>query len=509
QVVLAAALCTKAGKPLVSRQFIDMPRSRIEGLLASFPKLMSTGQQHTTIDTEAIRYVYQPMDTLYMVLITNRQSNIVQDIGTLQLFARATTDVCGGGSVQEMVVLEHCFELLCAFDEIINLGLRENISMAQLKTIMEMESQEEKIQDIIEKNKEKEAKEELKRRAKQFDMQRKEANRRGGSGSGSFANSISSFTNTMKSAYSPLEPTISTFDNEPSSSKPTIKGRGMKLGGKKDKATSGLFSQEAELAEQLESKLQLEEEAPVADIYKSDVHIEVVEHISAVVGREGGVEALEIKGELTLLVADPDKSNLSLQVQLGDDSNMQIKTHPHVDKKRFQNNAILALKDASRSFPINQPVGLFKWRLVSQDDACLPLSINCWPSATGDGKTEVNIEYELESDDLQLKDVVISIPLPSGVTPIVGNVDGDYAINSRMGVLEWQLPLIDRTNKSGCLEFTAPVDDAEAFFPVEVAFQASTPFCDVDITDVALTSDGSTVEFSKMFSLTTDDYRIV
>lgn len=52
-----------------------MQRSRIEGLLASFPKLTSAGQQHTTVETEHVRFVYQPLDDLFMVLITNRQVN--------------------------------------------------------------------------------------------------------------------------------------------------------------------------------------------------------------------------------------------------------------------------------------------------------------------------------------------------------------------------------------------------------------------------------------------------
>lgn len=41
-VLLAAAVCTKSGKALVSRQFIEMERARIEGLLSAFPKLMSS-----------------------------------------------------------------------------------------------------------------------------------------------------------------------------------------------------------------------------------------------------------------------------------------------------------------------------------------------------------------------------------------------------------------------------------------------------------------------------------
>ncbi len=73
---------------LVSRQFMDMSRIRIEGLLAAFPKLVGSGKQHTYVETENVRYVYQPMETLFLLLVTNKQSNILEDLETLRLISK-------------------------------------------------------------------------------------------------------------------------------------------------------------------------------------------------------------------------------------------------------------------------------------------------------------------------------------------------------------------------------------------------------------------------------------
>lgn len=148
QVVLAASICTRGGKAVLSRQFRPIPRSRIEGLLASFPKLADSSTQHTTVEADNVRYVYQPLDELFLLLITNRQSNILQDIDSLHLFAQVVTTVCTKG-LDEREILRNAYELLSAFDELVTLGYRENLSIGQIKTFLEMESHEERIQEII------------------------------------------------------------------------------------------------------------------------------------------------------------------------------------------------------------------------------------------------------------------------------------------------------------------------------------------------------------------------
>jgi coatomer subunit delta len=146
-VVILSAVTSKSGKALFARQFTEMTRVRVEGLLSAFPKLMDTSSQRTYVETESVRYVYQPMEKLYLLLITNKSSNIIEDLDTLQLLSVIIKDKIE--TISEEEVLKNAYELMFAFDEVINLGYREYLALDQVNTILEMDSHEEALQKLI------------------------------------------------------------------------------------------------------------------------------------------------------------------------------------------------------------------------------------------------------------------------------------------------------------------------------------------------------------------------
>lgn len=118
---------------LLSRQFVEANRMRVEGLLAAFPKLVADsgagGKQHTYAETDSIRYVYAPLESsMYLVLITNRGSNIIEDLDTLRLLAKVISEQLSGMPITEEAVTGRAFELIFAFDEVISAGGYREVS---------------------------------------------------------------------------------------------------------------------------------------------------------------------------------------------------------------------------------------------------------------------------------------------------------------------------------------------------------------------------------------------
>lgn len=143
-VVISASICSKSGKILIARQFVAINRLKMEEYMANFPKLIESGRQCTHIETDVIRYVYVPIDKLFLVLITNKDSNIIEDLEVLRQLNQVVVHHCNQ-NIDEKLVLKKAFDLILSFDDVITLGYRESVQMSQLEAYLEMDSTDERI----------------------------------------------------------------------------------------------------------------------------------------------------------------------------------------------------------------------------------------------------------------------------------------------------------------------------------------------------------------------------
>ncbi|KAL6785788.1 COPD1 [Auxenochlorella protothecoides x Auxenochlorella symbiontica] len=513
-VVLAAGIVTKSGKALVSRQFLDMTRIRIEGLLAAFPKLVGQGKQHTYVETENVRYLYQPLESMYLVLVTNKASNILEDLETLRLCGKVVPEYVHG--LEEEAVSEAAFNLIFAFDEIISLGYKENVTVGQVVQNTEMESHEEKLHKMIIASKIAETRETMQRKAGEIEKKKMEAGRgsaRGRPGEG-------------PPAY-PSAPAASGAggfgESRPALPRPGLGGSrgeaGLGASRPKKGMQLGKGGQAKDLLASLKAEGEAVEDAPSAHAPPSlagprvgatasdPVFVSVEETLSVVLSKDGGMQSLEVQGSMSLQVGEGADARLRLALT-GDaaQQGFQFKTHPNIDKGLYASQNVLGLRDAARPFPIGAPLGVLKWRFQTDDEAAAPLSINCWPSVSG-GESYVNIEYQSQVP-FDLHGVQISIPVPAGGAPQVNQLDGDWRYDARKGHLVWSIELIDASNAAGALEFVVPAADPSAFFPVEVSFTANKTMCDIGIAEVTAVEGDAPVKFGTRSLLTTDEYVI-
>ncbi|KAH0654257.1 hypothetical protein KY289_031935 [Solanum tuberosum] len=525
-VVLAASIISKSGKALISRQFVDMSRIRIEGYLAAFPKLVGTGKQHTYVETENVRYVYQPIESLYLLLVTNKQSNILEDLETLRLLSKLVPEY--SFSLDEEGVCRTAFELIFAFDEVISLGHKENVTVAQVKQYCEMESHEEKLHKLVLQSKINETKDVMKRKASEIDKSKIERNRgeKGGfmslqsMGSGRMDTGFGSDTNLSSLGGSGsgfgASIDVDSFSTK-SKGRPAAsatgppKGLGMQLG-KTQRTNQFLESLKAEGEVIVEDvRPSIGQSKPAAPPPTDPVTLTVEEKINVTLKRDGGISNFNVQGTLSLQILNQEDGLIQVQIETSGNPAIHFNTHPNINKELFSNENILGLKEPSRPFPANQSgdgVSLLRWRMQSADESILPLTINCWPSVSGN-ETYVNIEYETPAQT-DLQNVVIFVPLPAlREAPRIQQIDGEWRYDSRNSVLEWSIVLIDNSNRSGSLEFIVPAADPDVFFPISARFTASRTFSDLKVANILPLKGGSPPKFSQRTLLATENYQAV
>eukprot|EP00457_Paulinella_chromatophora_P006552 gb/GEZN01006570.1/.p1 GENE.gb/GEZN01006570.1/~~gb/GEZN01006570.1/.p1 ORF type:complete len:528 (-),score=90.60 gb/GEZN01006570.1/:3-1586(-) len=507
-VVLAAAVMTKPGKVVLSRQFVNMTRGRVETLLANFPKLIATDssqKQHTFIETDDVRYVYQPIEQLYLLLVTTRQSNIMEDLETLRLLSQLLPEYCGGNT--ESNVREKGFELCFAFDEAVSMGYQDNVTLSQVKTFMEMDSHEEILSDLIKKGKENEAREEARRKAESISKAKDQMKKTGGGGS------LSQEADTNDGDYesSPTKPVKAEKEKKKKKKKKeSVKqdvtssaATGMQLGAKPKGGDAFLD------ALHREEKLTTTPSAAAAAVTAAvlgvsddgdegfsgnPVAISCIEKLTVEMDRSGGIKSLAVSGELKLTVFDPEWARIRLKTNGVLAKEFKSRLHPKVSPKDYKKSGTLQLADSARPFPTgtdNAPV-ILRWVMKTEDEAQLPFSVNFWPTAEDDN-TQVDITLELVKEELVLKNLVITIPCPADDAPEVAEHDGEFSYEARKKQLVWRVPELSAETPKVSLEFSCDVEPDE-MYPLSINFESDTTYSNLQVESVEKVEDGTELD---------------
>ena len=531
-MIISVAITTQKARILLARQFRDISRLRVEGLIGALHKLMpynsSAGAApaslgHTTIETDAVRYLYRPLNELWISLITTKRSNIVSDIATLEFLSKlvvAAAECKHVNEVDSSLVLSKAFEIIFAIDEAISLGHAERVSLQDVHGILEMHSQSEIDTDNETKAKEKQARLLALKRSKEIvEAQRAAIVAASPHTLAGVANRVINIVapRTMLvvpvgGASSPAAPKVPALPAslaapkvikepaKPSPSPPVASSSvvGMKLGSKKQKAEDATFvarvlSDEGikVIATPKASSIVVEEEEEAPYI------VTMTERISAEINSAGDVRTFEVTGSLSIKCPAASVGGGGAPVmQIVPMPGVAFKCAPLVDRAEFTKDLTLRV-DAARLKDFENEVKLVTWRVSGMSP---PLKVFTWPEKDA---VIVELQYEGPRQELTLDNVMIIIPTAAAGSPNVTAASaGKFKTNTSEGTVSWRVDNVRADMSGGALTLSKSDIDVNALYPIKIRFRTPQLYSGIDLNIFHGAADvvKSTVE---------EDYKIV
>lgn len=212
------------------------------------------------------------------------------------------------------------------------------------------------------------------------------------------------------------------------------------------------------------------------------IHVTISESINAKLSRDGSLNSLEVKGDLNLRISDPTLTKVKLDIVANQSHGVQFRTHPNVDKGAFNGSKAIQMSNVSKGFPVNNSVGVLRWRAQpkTDDTSALPIQFTVWVVGGQGDPLNITVEYELTGEDT-LQDVTVNIPYASS-EPAVSSFDATYEVSGDS--LEWTIGSVDSSNGAGSFEFEVQDGDENDFFPMQIRFAKTKPFIDVDVSHI-------------------------
>lgn len=517
---------------LVARQFVAMPRDRLESALRAFPRLLAAGggvgdlatepsaadasddecetaaasggrggtaDPRTYVEDSSLRYVFHPLGgdddggtsvgpdsagagwcdgaggasapPLYLVLLTPLSSNVVEDLATVRLCASVVLSCRPGGlfrtdgaddnrrdpDAPARTVRRAAFDVLLALDE--SLGGAGSpgagvghATVAGCREALAGDSQEERLHRSLERQKQAEAKREMRRRALEIQQQK----RTGGRGGPAAAPGLG--VGPLPPPGGPLVPNgpptgererapATTVAERVAAARlardgpPGAAGVGA-AGGAPHRPALGATGGVGAAGSHLADALRAEGEAVASPAVPAAAATPppppplsasaAAALSSAQLGRSPGAPVLArweercsyrlgrdgmaapgsrlCHGTLSILIRDAARAAggaVTLAAPPGAlPAGSQLRGHPAVDRDALkqgwdEGGAIIVRGKGGRPFPAGGPVAVLRWRwdeasapAAGAGAGPLPLAVSCWPAPPEGGRTSVTLEAE-------------------------------------------------------------------------------------------------------------------
>lgn len=502
-MIQSFAVLTKTGKVIVARQNVPFTRTKIEGLYATFTRMVTT-TPHSSFEAESVRFVYRLIEDVYFVIITTLSSNIIEDTEILNaVIASVQTKM----TITSKTVTQQMYEILFIIDEYLQWGFCEKLSVQNVRTNLAMRSRDEEIylhqlelkkQEAarIAKQKAEEIREEKEMKEKLEMIQRMQ-------------NNLDSMTRSPTTGYSPVSndyiPPSAPQKQQPQpkkqpTKKTTKQTKGLTLGKKHQAET---LIQEIKKEEQIVDEEIIPQKQINANTQSTQQQIQpkqnqkkqekklmltscivrITEDSQITVNTESSTVSLSLSGSLAVGVAEGCNPEIILkQAQLAAKAQM----NPAIDQKAFTQR-IVKVKEGKK-FSVNSPAVYVKWNMKSTDYE-LPITFTCWPAESDNGLT-LSLSYESIQE---MKDVIVEIPKLGNV--MINGIEGGE-VNEENDKIYWIIGNVDE-NGSGSLEIEIEGENLEldSLFPINVKYLVENTLTGNDVETVIV--NGEEVEFEK------------
>ena len=503
-----------------------------------------------------MRYVYHPVDSLYLVAVTTKHSNIVEDIETVRQLAEILPAQLPNYAVlDESTVASHAFSLLFAVDELISAGgHREHISASAVAANLAMESHEETLAIMIKKSREEDAARASARRAAELQRARRAqmaaggssvlqnamavssddrmqsgASPSGGPSSGKYG-AVSSASMASSSGAARASGNAYSGSSQPQSSPaaasklPASIGQrmdGMRLGSRKAAPEDSAAAVMAEagitapvrranegsaLGVDATSAAMSAAAAAAAAAATEAISVSISEHISVAMTSDGAVD-MATTGSVAVKCA-PQAVQARVQLTGAALPGCKVQNNPNTDKDAWVSEQAIALREG-KVFPANTAITAVRWRRASKNLDDVPLGLNVWPEDDGMGGTTLSVEYTLQGGaSVTLRDVVVTLPPGSSGSgaPDISVCDGEArAVDGR---LVWTIGDVSQGNSAGELACTLSGVSPESCFPVTVSFSAAQPLSGLAALH-ASAPDGQELRMKVASELVVDKYVVL